>query len=685
MRFRSVPTTCPYCGCGCGILLQVHNGHITGVLPNKTNPVNEGKLCIKGWNAGAFVEHSERLKYPLIKKSGNFVKASWNEALGLVAEKFGILKETHGSQSVAALASARCTNEENYLMMKFARAVLGTNNIDHCTRLCHASTTVGLSHAFGTGAMTNPITDLEESDCILIIGSNTVEQHPLIGRRIIKAKEKGAGIIVADPRFIPMAKIADIYIQLQPGTDVSLLNGMMHVILKNNLHDSDFIKNRTENFNEFSDVINKYPPEVSAKLTGAAPGDITDAAEMFAAAKRGAVVYCMGITQHTTGVDNVKSIANLAMLTGNIGRKGTGIYPLRGQINLQGACDVGALPNVFSGYQQVCDLDTEDDAIREKFETAWGSTLSTETGYTMVEMMDAAYGGKLKGLYILGENPALSDPDSNHVKAALEKLEFLVVQDIFLSETAQMADVVLPAATFAEKDGTFTLTDRRIVRIRAAILPIGEARPDWQIICELARKMGAENFGYSSPEEVFTEIAGLTPIYKGVTYERLESAKPVHWPCPETGHRGTPVLHENEFMRGKGRFSAVGFLEPAELPDERYPYLLTTGRIIFQYHTGTASRRSPKLEQEAPEAFVELHPDDAVQLNVKSGERVRVSSRRGAIELAARITAGIKPGVVFIPFHYAESPANVLTNFALDPLAKIPEFKVCAVRIDKIR
>jgi predicted molibdopterin-dependent oxidoreductase YjgC len=404
---------------------------------------------------------------------------------------------------------------------------------------------------------------------------------------------------------------------------------------------------------------------------------------MFGEAKRGAIVYCMGITQHTTGVDNVKTIANLAMLTGNIGRWGTGVYPLRGQINLQGACDVGALPTVYSGYQSVCDVDTEDDEIREKFESAWGGKLSTTPGYTMVEMMDVAHEGILKGLYILGENPMLSDPDSNHVRAALENLEFLVVQDIFLSETAEMADVILPASTFAEKDGTFTLTDRRVVRIRKAIEPIGDCKADWQIICELAKQMGSDSFNYKHPEEIFNEISELTPIYQGINYERLEGPEPLHWPCPSKDHAGTPILYEESFLNGKGQFSAVGYLEPAEVPDDEYPFRLTTGRIIFQYHTGTASRRSPKLEQEAPEAFIEMHPDDARIVGVKEGERVRVSSRRGSIEIKVRETPGIKPGVVFIPFHYAESPANMLTNFAVDPLAKIPEFKVCAVSIEK--
>lgn len=683
MIYESVHTTCPYCGCGCGIILQVINEKIAGVIPNKSDPVNEGKLCIKGWNAAAFVNHPERLTKPLIKKNGKLEEADWDEAFTLIASKLSGLKEQYGASSLAVLASARCSNEENYLMMKFARAVLGTNNIDHCTRLCHSSTTAGLVHAFGTGAMTNTVTELEDSDCIFMIGSNTLEQHPLIGRRILKAKEKGAKLIVADPRKIPMAKFADVYIQHQPGTDVALLNGIMNVILSEKLEDHDFIEKRTEGFSEFTEVLSTYSPDAAAEIAGIPSDTLIEAAKLFGEAERGSIVYCMGITQHTTGVDNVKSIANLAMLTGNVGRHGTGVYPLRGQINLQGACDVGALPNVFTGYQQVCDLKGEDEEILEKFEKAWGTALNTDAGYTMVEMIDAAFEGKLKGLYILGENPLLSDPDITHVKAALKNLEFLVVQDIFLSETAEIADVVLPASTFAEKDGTFTLTDRRIARLRQGVPPIGDTKPDWQIICELAKNMGGQSFEYSSTSEIFHEIADLTPIYKGISYQRLEQIEPIHWPCPDPEHPGTPILHKDEFMNGKGKFSAVGFLEPAELPDDEYQFSLTTGRIIFQYHTGTASRRSPKLEQEAPEAFIEMHPEDAKKVGVEDDERVRVTSRRGSIELKVRATTGIKRGVVFIPFHYAESPANVLTNFALDPLAKIPEFKVCAVRIDK--
>jgi formate dehydrogenase alpha subunit len=684
MNYQAVPTTCPYCACGCGIIIQVLNDHIIGVLPNKSHPVNNGKLCIKGWNSSVFIEHPDRLKNPLIKSGENFREASWEEALFLIAKKYREIQHEFGLSSIAALASGRCTNEENYLMMKFARLVLGTNNIDHCSRLCHASTVTGLAYSFGNGAMTNSIPDLEDSTCFFIIGSNTIEQHPLIARRVLKAKERGAEIIVIDPRKVPMAKFADVYVQHQPGTDVALLNGIMNVILNEHLEDRSFIENRTEGFEDFKNQIDVYPPAKAAELSGVSEEDIFKIARMFASAERGSIIYCMGISQHTTGVDNVRTIANLAMLTGNLGKRGTGVNPLRGQINLQGACDVGALPNVYSGYQRVCELDVENDEIRQKFEDAWKGKLDGQPGLTNVEMFNAAYDGEIKGMHILGGNPALTDPDVNHVMAAIDNLDFLVVHDIFMSETAELADVVLPAASFAEKDGTYTLTDRRVVRIRKAVEPVGNSKPDWWIICELASELGSKAFQYSSPSDVFTEISQLTPIYQGISYNRLDTGEVIQWPCPESDQPGTTVLYEDSFFRGKGLFSPVGFIEPAENPDEEFPLILTTGRVLFQYHTGSSTRRSPKLEQEAPEAFIELHPEDAVKLDVKMNERVKVTSRRGSIEINVRITDRIRPGVVFIPFHYAESPANVLTNFALDPIAKIPELKICAVKVEKI-
>lgn len=675
MNYKNILTTCPYCGAGCNYFLQVFDDEITGVSPYYEHEISKGKLCIKGWYANEFVNSKERLTNPLMKKDGKFVEISWDTALDIVAKK---LKSYVPSQ-VATLSSAKVSNEENYLMQKFARVVLGTNNVDHCARLCHASTVVGLMKSFGSGAMTNTIPELAESKCIFVIGSNTLEQHPLVGRYIIQAKEKDAKIILADIRKVPMAKFADIHLKPRPGSDVALLNGLAHVIINENLHDKKFIEERTEGFDQYKELVQKYTPEYVEKITWVPKELIIEAARLYFKASPSAIIYSMGITQHTTGVDNVVSIANLAILTGNIGKTGTGVNPLRGQSNVQGACDVGALPNVFPGYQSVA-----DEAIRKKFEDAWHVKLPPKPGLPVTEMINEAGKGNLKAMYIMGENPMISDPNIRHVKESLQKLDFLVVQNIFMSETAQLADIVLPAASYAEKDGTITTTDRRVQLIRKAIEPIGQSLPDWKIICNFAKKMGSKEFEFNHPSEIMDEIASLAPIYGGISFERIY-AKGLHWPCPNKEHPGTPVLHKEKFTRGKGAFIAIEFKEPAELPDDEFPLILTTGRVIFHFHTGTMSRRTKILNQESPTGFVEIHPDDAKKLGIFPDEIVKVKSRRGEIEIRAYVTDKITPGVVFIPFHYAECAANVLTNPALDPVAKIPEFKACACRIEKIK
>jgi len=540
----------------------------------------------------------------------------------------------------------------------------------------------GLAAAFGSGAMTNSTPEFSQyTRCFLITGSNTTEAHPLIASHIMEAKERGAKIIVIDPREVQIGRLADLYLRPRPGTDVAWLNGLMHVIVSEELADQEFIEKRTEGFEEMWAVVKEYTPERVEEISGIPADALRAAARMYAQNKPAAILYAMGITQHTTGTDNVKSIANLAMLTGNIGIPGAGVNPLRGQNNVQGACDMGGLPNVYPAYQPV-----SSPEAKAKFEAAWGvEGLPDQPGLTVVEMVNAAGEGKLRALYIMAENPMLSDPDINHTRECLEKLDFLVVQDIFLTETAELAHVVLPGASFAEKDGTFTTTDRRIQRVRKAINPPGEAKADWEIICELARKLGARGFDYSSPEEIMAEIAKVAPSYGGVTYERLDKEGGLHWPVPSVDHPGTPYLHKEKFTRGLGKFHAVHFKEAAELPDEEYPFILTTGRIMFQYHTGTMTRRSPKLEQEAPEPFVEINPSDAEKIGLNGAKKVKVSSRRGSIELAVRVTDRIKPGVVFIPFHYAEAAANALTNAALDPVARIPEYKICAVKVEPVR
>ncbi len=672
MTINVIHTVCPYCGTGCGIDLIVRDAKIVGVEPMKFHPVNEGKLCIKGRYCFEFVHRDDRLKKPLIKKDGEFFETTWNTALSMVVEKI----REHRDE-IGFLASAKCTNEENYILQKFAR-VLGTNNIDHCARLCHAPTVVGLSEAFGSGAMTNSIEDLEESKCILIIGSNTFEQHPLIARRILRAKEKGAKIIVIDPRKTHTARFADVFLQIYPGTNVAVLNGMMNVILKEKLYDEEFIKKRTKGFEEFVKSIEKYTPEFVSKICGVNPELIEKAARMYAESKRSAIVYCMGVTQFSHGSDNVRACCNLALLTGNIGKPGTGVNPLRGQNNVQGACDMGALPNVFPGYQKVV-----DEKARKKFEDAWGYKLSNEIGLTVTEMINEA-GKSIKFLYVMGENPMVSDPDVNHVEKCLKKLDFLVVQDIFLSETAKLADVVLPACCWSEKDGTFTSTERRVQLIRKAVEPPGEALPDWKIVSMIAKELGLKGFDYSCAEDIFNEIRTVTPQYAGITYKRL-GLRGIQWPCPTEDHPGTPILHTEKFATpdGLGRFTIVEYEEPAEKPDKEYPFILTTGRIIFHYHTGTMTRRSEHLAGEINECFIEINPEDAKELGVSEGDYVKVESRRGTIFARVRIS-DIKKGVVFVPFHFAESPANKLTICALDEKSKIPEFKVCAVKIEKL-
>ncbi len=538
--------------------------------------------------------------------------------------------------------------------------------------------------------MTNSVPEFEEyTDCFLVTGSNTSEAHPLIFTRVMRAQKRGAKIIVVDPRDIQIAKIADVHLQQRPGTDVAWINGMMRVIIEEDLYDKDFVAERTEGFEELKAAVAEYTPERVEQITGIPAADLVEAARIYARAERAAILYAMGITQHTTGVDNVVSCANLAMLTGNVGKEGTGVNPLRGQNNVQGACDLGGLPNVYSGYQAVT-----VEAVQAKFEEAWGGAGPLRVGLTVTEMMEAAHGGALKALYVLGENPMVSDPDINHVREALQRCEFLVVQDIFLTETAQLADVVLPGTTFAEKDGTFTGTDRRIQRIRQAIEPLGDGRADWAIIAELGTRMQAAGNGapaspfggwhYDSPAQIMDEIAALTPIYGGASYERLERDGFTQWPVPSADHPGTPYLHKGKFSRGLGHFSAVAFQEPDEAPDEEYPLTLTTGRIMFHYHTGSMTRRSEKLHQEVPEGYVEISPEDADRLGLGKSEPVRVVSRRGEIETKAWITRRVPPGTVFIPFHFAESAANVLTNPALDPVAKIPEYKVAAVRVERV-
>jgi formate dehydrogenase alpha subunit len=534
----------------------------------------------------------------------------------------------------------------------------------------------GLAAAFGSGAMTNTIGCIEKADVILITGSNTTENHPVLSSFVKRAVSfKGARLIVVDPRKIKIAGFAHQWLRQNLGTDVAWINGMMHVIIKEKLYDEKFVQSRTLGFDEVKKTVEKYTPEYVEEITGIPAQKLIDAARIYAQAEKASILYCMGITQHSHGTDNVKSLANLAMLCGNMGIEGGGVNPLRGQNNVQGACDMGGLPDVYTGYQKVIDPEA-----RKKMEEAWGVTgLSDQPGLKATEMIPKAHDGELKALYVLGENPLVSDPDLNHAEKSFANLDFLVVQDIFLTETAQIADVVLPAACFAEKDGTKANTERKVHRVRKAVEPPGEAKVDWEILCEIATRMGVP-MAYDSSEAVFQEIAKVTPSYGGITYERIEQ-EGLHWPCPNTEHPGTPILHKEQFTCGKGNFHAIDYIPPAEQVDDEYPLYLTTGRVLYQYHTGSMTMKTAGLNDRAPESFVEITPEDAEKYGVSDGQMVSVASRRGSIEAKLKISDKAVNGTVFIPFHYAGAAANKLTNAELDPISKIPEFKVCAVKI----
>ncbi len=532
----------------------------------------------------------------------------------------------------------------------------------------------GAATAFGDGAMSNSIADFKKADLLFIIGSNTTECHPIIGRYVRQAVRSGdTKLMVADPRTIQLAKKASLYLRQKPGTDVALLNAMMNVILEEDLYDKQFVEERTEGFEETVEVIRKYTPEMAEEITGVPKSQIIRAARLFAGSERACILYGMGITQHTTGTDNVKSIANLLMLTGNIGREGTGFSPLRGQNNVQGACDMGALPNVFPGYQPLTDAEA-----RKKFETAWNCTIKDKPGVPVTEMIESALRGEIRAMYIVGENPALTEPYTAHARKALQQLDFIVVQDIFPTETAVLADVILPAAAYAEKEGTYTSTERRVQKLNKAVEAPGEAKPDWEIISMLAEKMGY-SFPYKNPEEINREMTSLTPIYGGMQYDRLDNYG-LQWPCCDREDPGTPALHVGKFTRGLGKFHAVEYRPPAESVSEDYPLTLTTGRILEHYHTGTMSRRTRVLNELQPNSAIDIHPEDALKLGITNGDLVSIASERGKIEAPVNITDKTSPGLAFMAFHWKESPVNVLTNTNLDPVAKIPEFKVSAVK-----
>jgi formate dehydrogenase major subunit len=536
----------------------------------------------------------------------------------------------------------------------------------------------GLAAAFGSGAMTNTVDDIGDAEVILVTGSNTTENHPVLSSVIKRAvTRKGAKLIVVDPRRIKLTQFADLWLRPNLGSDVAWINGLMHVIVKEKLYNQTFVTDRTEGFDDLVTTLEKYTPDHVEEITGIPASQTLEAARLYAGAKPGSICYCMGITQHTSGTDNVKSLANLAMLCGHMGMAGGGVNPLRGQNNVQGACDMGGLPNVYSGYQAVT-----DEAARKRMEAAWQvENLPAEPGLPVTVMVPKAHSGEMKALYVIGENPLVSDPDLNHAEASFKNLDFLVVQDIFLTETAQLADVVLPSRCFAEKEGTFSNTERRVQRVRAAVTPPGEVKEDWEITCEIATRLGYE-MKYENSEAIFTELAKVTPSYAGISYGRIEG-EGLHWPCPNAEHPGTPILHTAQFTRGKGLFHAIDYRVPAEVIDDEYPLLLTTGRVLYHYHTGTMTRKTEGLNDRAPESFVEITPADAKAQGLADGDAVDIASRRGKITAKIKISVKAVTGTVFMPFHFAEAAANKLTNAALDPVSKIPEYKVCAVKVSK--
>jgi formate dehydrogenase major subunit len=705
---QAVESVCPYCGVGCALTYHVHDGHILQA-EGRESPGNHGRLCVKGRYGWDYATHGQRLTKPLIRRPEFYPKgplsrevrgdaenqargvvdydevlpafreASWDEALDLVATRLRAIKAERGAGALAGFGSAKCSNEEAYLFQKLMRAVLGTNNVDHCTRLCHASSVAALMETIGSGAVTDVFGHSRLADVILLTGTNTTVNHPVAATFFKETAKRGTKLIVVDPRRPAIADFATWYCRLRPGTDVVFYNAIMHVLIGEDLVDHAFVRDRTENFAALRDLVAGFEPERAAPLCGIDAATIRAIARAIGTARGMMVFWGMGISQHVHGTNNARCLIALCLLTGNVGRPGTGLHPLRGQNNVQGASDAGLIPMYYPDYQSVADA-----AVRRRFEAAWGVPLDPAPGLTVVEIMAAALEGRIRGMFMMGENPFLSDPNINKVRKALAHLEFLTVQDIFLTETAEFADVILPASSFLEKTGTYTNTDRRVQIGRPALALPGDARLDWQVLCDLASRLGYP-MHYDSPEEVFAEFAALTNNYRGLSYARLGRTGKV-WPCADPENTdGQTVLFGERFPTpsGRGKFVPCAPVLPHELPDTDYPMVLNTGRLLEHWHTGTMTRRAGALDALEPGPFVEVHPEDLARYGVCEGDLVTVRSRRGAIRLPARSSTAVRPGDVFIPFHFREAAANVLTVDALDPYGKIPEYKFCAVRIER--
>ncbi len=678
---EAVHTICPYCGVGCGLKLEA--GEEPGdasLTPWFDAPVNEGALCIKGGASTQVVNHEDRLKEPLIREDGEFREATWDEALTTIVEELEHVREEYEPDAAGFFGSSKVMNEENYLLQKLARRY-GTNNVDNCTRMCHASTVYTLRNSLGAGAMTNSMADLEEDgDVYWIQGANPAEQHVIAHSNYFRqAALEGATLIQVDPHANKTTRDVDIHLQLEPGTDIPLLNVVLQTILEEDLYDEKFIDERTRGFDHLGATLADFDAEAAAETCGVPLEDIREAARIYGEAGAAAIFTGMGMSQHRCGVDNVQNEVNLALVTGNLGRPGTGVNPLRGQNNVQGTCDVGAMPNVLPGYQ-----DVDDEEARADVEAVWGFDVPPEPGLTNVEVSNAI-GDSVHALFVMGENPVMSEPDSLEVEARMRDLEFLAVQDIFMTETAEFADVVLPATSWAERGGTVTNTDRRVQLMRPAVEVPGNTRHDLDILCELGTRLFGTGFDFEGPEEVFEELRQVAPIYHGITYDRI-GLEGVQWPCYEVGDEGDPYLYEERFDTedGLGEIRGVRHTEPAEVPDEEFPLVLTTARLEEHYNTGTMSTRSPTLERRTPENFVDIHPADAADRDIEDDDYVTLRSRRGEIVLEANVTEDIKEGSIWTTPHFADARANTLTNNVLDPLAKIPEYKAAAAEVERV-
>ena len=681
---REVETTCPYCGVGCGITLRVReDGRLATMADDvPANHSSGGTLCVKGRFATGFVHSGDRITTPLIKRDGMWREVSWDEALEAAADGLARNRGHFG-----ALASAKATNEDGFVIQKLTRVVMGTNNVDHCTRLCHSPSVEAMLVSMGSGATSNSYEDYEEAGCLLVVGADASANHPVIAIRFRRAVARGARLIVINPKRVELCDQADLWIRQKPGTDVALFNAMARVMLDEGLANLDFVRTRTEGFEDWVRSLEPYTLDYAERVTGVPRADIAQAARWYARPpfSGSCLIWGMGITQHINGTANAHAVLNLSLAAGQMGFPGSGISPLRGQNNVQGCGDAGCIPTNLPGYAGYGEGDLD------RFERAWGARPPAEQGLVVTEMMEGCLDGRVRAMYVVGENPLLSEPDLHHAEKAIQQLDFLVVQDLFMHETAEHAHVFLPAAAFAEKDGTFTNSERRVQRVRQAIEPAGQARPDWWIACELAkrtaRRLGIRvtGFDYHQPSEIFDEMASLWPSVRGMSYARLEGGG-LQWPCPTPEHPGTRYLYGDSFPRGKGRFvPALQTAEAAELPDPEYPFVLNTGRLLYHWHGGTLTRRVQGLLELAPRLEVAVNPVDARRLGVDDGGTLRVVSRRGELTGYAHVTDAVRPGAVFVPFvKLGDSAANFLTNAAYDPSTKIPEYKVCAVRLERI-